>query len=274
MPAASRLAVLAAALGALASLPLPAATFTFQADRMETVLAKGRERTLLSGNAWVKTEENEIRADYMELTGADFQFIRCRGAVRVVNAEKGLQLESQELYYDRQAKVLRINGSVVMVDRKNELVVKGGFLEHWEGKDQTVIQIAVRILKKDLVCRAEYARYLRPENRLELSGMPVVNRKGDEYRALKIFVDLDKDTIRMEGDIRGRVTSEGQEEGAGAEPAGEAVPGGTQKEGGEAPPAPQGGPAGSGGEAPPAPGAKPDGEAVRGGTPEVGGGAP
>jgi lipopolysaccharide export system protein LptA len=248
MPAASRLAALAAALGALASLPLPAATFTFQADRMETVLAKGRERTLLSGNAWVKTEENEIRADYMELTGADFQFIRCRGAVRVVNAEKGLELDSQELYYDRQAKVLRINGSVVMVDRKNELVVKGGFLEHWEGSDQTVIQIAVRILKKDLVCRAEYARYLRPENRLELSGMPVVNRKGDEYRALKIFVDLDKDTIRMEGDIRGRVTSEGQEEGTGAEPAGEAAQDG-------------------GGEAPPTPKAKPAGEAAQGGSP-------
>jgi lipopolysaccharide export system protein LptA len=226
--AASRLALASALCAALAALPLPAATFTFQADRMETVLAKGRERTLLSGNAWVKTEEDEIHADYMELTGTDFQFIHCRGAVRVVNAEKGLELESQELFYDRKAKVLRINGSVVMVDRKNELVVKGGFLEHWEGSEQTVIQIAVRILKKDLVCRAEYARYLRQENRLELSGMPVVNRKGDEYRALKIFVDLDKDAIRMEGDIRGRVTSEGGEGEAGAQPA-------------EAPPAPQGG---------------------------------
>jgi lipopolysaccharide export system protein LptA len=248
-------AALASALAALAALPLPAATFTFQADRMETVLAKGRERTLLSGNAWVKTEQDEIHADYMELTGTDFQFIRCRGAVRVLNAEKGLELESQELYYDRKAKVLRINGSVVMVDRKNELVVKGGFLEHWEDSEQTVIQIAVRILKKDLVCRAEYARYLRQENRLELSGLPVVNRKGDEYRALKIFVDLDKDAIRMEGDIRGRVTSEGGEgeAGAGTQPAGESgapapegQPAGQQPEG-KAPPAPETPPAPPGG---------------------------
>jgi len=216
----------AALLGVLAALPLPAASFTFRADSMETVLAKGRERTLLTGHAVVLTEENEIRADFMELTGSDFQFIRCRGGVRVVNADKGIELDSQELYYDRQAKVLRINGTVLMVDRKNELVVKGGFLEHWETSEQTVIQIAVRILKKDLVCRAEYARYLRPENRLELSGMPVVNRKGDEYRALKIFVDLDKDTIRMEGDIRGRVTSEGEgeEAGQGSPPEQPAVP--------------------------------------------------
>ena len=53
----------AALLGTLAALPLPAASFTFRADSMETVLAKGRERTLLSGNARVKTEDNEIRAD-------------------------------------------------------------------------------------------------------------------------------------------------------------------------------------------------------------------
>lgn len=241
MRTARRLAA-SAALGMLLALPLAAGSFTFRADSMETVLAKGRERTLLSGNAWVRTEDNEIRADYMELTGADFQFIRCRGTVRVVNEQKGLELDSQELYYDRQAKVLRINGSVVMVDRKNELVVKGGFLEHWEQSEQTVIQIAVRILKKDLVCRAEYARYLRPESRLELAGMPVVNRKGDEYRALKIFVDLDKDTIRMEGDIRGRVTSEGGSE-EGAEDGG---PGGSQQDG-----APEAGAQGEGGAPPP-----------------------
>ena len=252
MRAVRRLA--AVLLGTLLAGPLAASSFTFRADSMETILAKGRERTLLTGHALVRTEENEIRADFMELTGSDFQFIRCRGGVRVVNADKGIELDSQELYYDRKARVLRINGTVVMVDRKNELVVKGGFLEHWEQSEETIIQIAVRILKKDLVCRAEYARYLRPENRLELSGMPVVNRKGDEYRALKIFVDLDKDTIRMEGDIRGRVTSEGGE---------------AEKEQPAAPeqPAPEANPGGEAG-----PGAKPGMDA--GGPPDAGGGAP
>ena len=197
---------------ALNMLRAAADTFTFSGHSMETVLAKGKERTLLTGEAFVRTEDNEISADSMELYGSDFRYILCRGRVRVVNAQKGLELSSQELFYDRKDKVLRVNGAVVMVDKKNELVVKGGFLEHWERTEETVIQIAVRILKKDLVCRSEHARYLRPESRLELSGMPVVNRKGDEYRALKIFVDLDKDTIRMEGEIRGKVVSEEKEE--------------------------------------------------------------
>jgi len=182
---------------------------------METVLAKGKERTILTGNAEVQTEDNLIRADRVELYGEEFRYVTCEGNVRIVNEQKGIDVTCEQLFYNRQEKVVRVRGKVVMLDKKNEVVVKGGFLENWEESDETVVQIGVRILKEDLVCRAEYARYLRNEEKLELSGMPVVNWKGDEYRALKIFIDLNTDTIRLEGDIRGKVHSDlGESEGA------------------------------------------------------------
>jgi lipopolysaccharide export system protein LptA len=175
---------------------------------METVLAKGKERTVLSGNAEVQTEDNLIRADRVELYGEDFQYVSCEGNVRIVNEQKGIKVTCQRLFYNREEKVVRVRGNVIMLDEQNEVVVKGGYLENWEDSDETVVQIGVRILKEDLVCRAEYARYQRSEDKLELSGMPVVNWKGDEYRALKIYIDLNTDTIRLEGDIRGKVRSE------------------------------------------------------------------
>lgn len=182
---------------------------------METVLAKGKERTILTGNAEVQTEDNLIRADRVELYGEEFRYVTCEGNVRIVNEQKGIDVTCEQLFYNRQEKVVRVRGKVVMLDKKNEVVVKGGFLENWEESDETVVQIGVRILKEDLVCRAEYARYLRNEEKLELSGMPVVNWKGDEYRARKIFIDLNTDTIRLEGDIRGKVRSDlGESEGA------------------------------------------------------------
>lgn len=190
---------------------------------METVLAKGRERTVLTGNAEVQTEDNLIQADRLELYGDDFRYLSCRGNVKVSNDQKGIELTCDELYYNRKEKFIRVNGKVVMLDKKNEVVVKGGFLETWEQSDETMVQVGVRILKKDLVCRAEFARYLRADEKLELSGMPVVNWKGDEYRALKIYIDLATDTIRLEGDIRGKVTSE-REEGSQDKSASEAGP--------------------------------------------------
>jgi len=175
---------------------------------METVLAKGKERTVLSGNAEVQTEDNLIRADRVELYGEDFRYVACEGNVLIVNEQKGIQVTCQRLFYNREEKVVRVRGNVIMLDEQNEVVVKGGYLENWEDSDETLVQIGVRILKEDLVCRAEYARYQRSEDKLELSGMPVVNWKGDEYRALKIYIDLNTDTIRLEGDIRGKVRSE------------------------------------------------------------------
>ncbi len=205
----------------LISLSLFSDTFSFSADSMETVLAGGKERTVLSGNARVVSEDNNILADRIELFGDDFRYLRCKGRVSIVNKKRGLELTSQELFYNRDDKVVRANGNVIMIDKENEMVVKGGFLEDWEEREETLVQIGVRILKEDLVCRSEFARYLRAEDKLELSGMPVVTWKGDEYRALKIFIDLDNDTIRLEGDVQGKVSIEEEgeepEEGGGQE---------------------------------------------------------
>ena len=183
-------------------------TFSFRGDSMKTVLAKGKEETILSGNVEITTEDNHITADRVELYGKNFVYARFAGHVVVVNAKKGIRLVCNNLFYDRERKVLRVNGYAEMEDKKNEVVVKGGFLEDWEDKEVTIIQIGVRILKKDMVCRSEFAKYLRKEKKLELSGMPVVYWKGDEYRAVKIYIDLDKNEITLEGEIKGTLTGE------------------------------------------------------------------
>ena len=58
------------------------------------------------------------------------------------------------------------------------------------------------------MCRSEFARYNRNDDILELTGMPVVFWKNDEYRALRIIVDLDKDEITLEGKVSGSIFSE------------------------------------------------------------------
>jgi lipopolysaccharide export system protein LptA len=73
--------------------------------------------------------------------------------------------------------------------------------------------VGVRILREDMVSRSQMARYFRDDNRLELSGMPVVEWKGDTYRATRIRVNLDDDTIQLEGDVEAEVGYTEKEEG-------------------------------------------------------------
>jgi len=185
--------------------------FHFSGNRVQTIFAKGKERTLLTGNARVVSDDNYITAHSIELFGKDNTYILCTGNVRLINTEKGIDVTCEKMFYDRKLKKSRMQGNAVMVDRENEIVVKGGFIEDNEEQEITIIQIGVRILKEDMVCRSEFARYLRKEEKLELSGMPIVHWKGDEYRASKIYIDLDKDEITLEGDVSGELTSEDEE---------------------------------------------------------------
>ncbi len=215
---ASRL-ILPALCALLAALPLPADTFTYAGDSMSTSLAAGSEHAVLRGNARVETEDMRITASEIELFGKDFIYALCRGSVHMVDAKRGIELTSSELFYNRRDKIARVTGSAVMSDLKNEMVVKGGFMEDRDSEGLTVVQIGVRILKKDLVCRAEFARYWRERKVLELSGMPVVTRRGDTYQAARIVVDLDTEEMTFEGEVKGSLETpddEGQQDGAGA----------------------------------------------------------
>lgn len=191
--------------------------FSFSADRTEAVLAKGKERTLLTGRAVIETEDTRIHADRVELYGEDFRFALCSGNIIVEDQTQGFNLQTENLYFDRERELLRVEGYYEMEDQKNSLVVKGFFLENRGEENQFVIQIGVRILKMDddgeMVCRSEYAFFDRDNDTLELSGSPKVTWKGDDYEASRISINLETDEITLEGQVSGTIESTGEDGG-------------------------------------------------------------
>gem|GEM_PF-1622842 len=206
-------------------LPLQADTFTYSGDSASTILAEGSQHALLTGNARVDTQDLRITADSIELFGKDFIYAQCHGNVRVVDAKRGLDLSSQELFYDRSRKIARIKGNAVMADLKNEMVVRGGFIEDNDLEKITIVQIGVRIFKKDITCKAEFAKYWRDKKTLELSGLPWVSKGSDVYQAARITVNLDTEDISLEGDVQGTIKTGTNEPAKDNAPADSAVPG-------------------------------------------------
>ena len=190
--------------------------FSFSADRTEAVLSQGKERTVLTGSARVETGKTVINADKIELYGDDFRFVVCTGSIVVRDEEQGFILYSRNLFFDRERELTRVQGYTEMLDQKHSMVVKGSYLENLGDENISIIQIGVRILKEDedgstMVCRAEYALYNRDTDLLELSGMPRVTWKGDEYAASRISINLETDEITMEGKVSGTIYSETEE---------------------------------------------------------------
>jgi lipopolysaccharide export system protein LptA len=199
----------------VAAAAFPAEAIKFASDTLNVRAAAGGEHALLNGHAWVQSQDLRITADSIELFGADYIYAQCHGTVRVVDSKRGLDLTSQELFYDRDRKIARIKGNAVMYDLKNEMTVKGGFIEDRDNEQITLIQIGVRIFKKDIVCRAEFARYRRDTKILELSGMPWVSKAGDIYQAARITVNLDTEEITLEGSVQGTIEDKGKGKAGG-----------------------------------------------------------
>ena len=196
----------------LLPLPLFGENYKFTSDYLKSVMAEGREVTLLEGKVEISSETKVIQSDKAELLGKNFSLFQCQGDVQVQDLENDFTLTSQVFLYDNDKKIIRINGPSVMEDRKNELIIKSGYMENREEENIIFLQIAVRILKEDLACRSEFAVYYRDQNLLELTGLPVVFRNEDVFRASRITVNLDTDEIKMEGDVQGSLLSEDNSE--------------------------------------------------------------
>ncbi|MDR0409481.1 MAG: hypothetical protein LBH18_03690 [Spirochaetaceae bacterium] len=180
-------------------------TFTFKADRMNGNKATGKEVTILTGNAEVRSDNLLLKADRIELIGSDNNIIECSGSVWGNQEEKEIFFRSDRMIYDRDKKIAHLEGNSTLEDKRNEIVARGRYIEYDENAEITVFQISVRLFKDNMVCRSEYAVYRREEQLLDLSGFPVVYKKSDEFRADRIRVDLDTDDVIMEGAVSGSI---------------------------------------------------------------------
>lgn len=197
-------------------------SFTFSADSVKSVLAKGKERTSLSGKARVKSDTINITADAIEISGSGYSTLVCKGNVEADDQKNGIHLSAPALTYDRTHSIALLEGPSVLEDSKNKVVMKANWIQDDGDKGITVAQVNVRILKDGLACRSEYVVYRRANHVLELSGAPRVVRNGDEYRATRMVVNTETEEIILEGAVAGSVHSEDSKPKAATGVSGEA----------------------------------------------------
>ncbi len=208
--------LMAALLACLVFTPSAAAeTWTFSAR--EVSAGQGKTPTVLRGSAIVRSDTLDIQADVLELSGDDFSRITGSGGVYLKDNEKDITVTCRRFEYDREAKVIYFRNLVELVDEEQNLVLRCESMDLLEEEDLVIMQVAVRLIQDDTICRGESATFQRKENLLEISGNPVVWREDDEYRANRITVNLDTDDIVMDGAVSGALTTEDEsqpEEGA------------------------------------------------------------
>ncbi|MCE5255877.1 MAG: hypothetical protein LLF89_03430 [Spirochaetaceae bacterium] len=182
-------------------------TITFTAKRMESIIAKGKEKTILIGSAIVNTGTIQVTADRIELFGKDYNEMLCLGNVTVKDDSKGFLLKAANVAYTRDTEVGIAQNQVQIDDSKNSLLLKAEWVQFDQKQSILVARIAVHILKEDFAVRAEYARYNRNDESLQVSGTPVALNSDGRLSADYMSGKADLNDLAMSGDVSGTITT-------------------------------------------------------------------
>jgi lipopolysaccharide export system protein LptA len=188
-------------------LALQGETYSFSGDSSFSVMRAGEEVTTIEGDVSILSKSKEIYADSISISGLEEPEFSGNGNVRVKDLDKNFDMKAQEFTYSSSGGILRAKGDVRMEDGENDLFIRCQILSVQEEKNQVVMEIGVRLFKDDIICRSQYALYIREENLLELTGSPIVYKGDDLYRADRIRVNLETDEITMTGRIEGSLLS-------------------------------------------------------------------
>ena len=183
---------------------------TFSGGTSSVVLRDGRESVVLSDGATVKVDTMTITADTITLSGNDWRYVSCTGNASVTDESRGIAIRTSAIWYDRSEERILISSWYEIDDTENEVSATGASLEYLLDDEKLQLDKDVTLLKNTedsgiMRCHAESVIFSRGENILQLRGAASVDWDGDSYAAEVISVDLDTDSISLDGRIRGTI---------------------------------------------------------------------
>jgi lipopolysaccharide export system protein LptA len=188
---------------------LLAEEISFSGGSTSMHMQQGFETITLSEGASIVSGSLRLEADTIILTGDSFRYATCTGSVFLFDEERGLTLQSQNLYYDRQEELILIDGYLELDDTTNEVIASAFHLEFTLDDGVVLLQVQVRLFKHTdsgvMACKADSLRFNREKQLLNLEGNATIDWDKDLYQAQKITVDLTTEAITMEGSIKGVV---------------------------------------------------------------------
>lgn len=179
---------------------------TFSAGKMKGSTGSRTEYTKLEKNASIKAGSLQIFADEIELNGEDYRYITASSSVRGKDSDSGLDFNCAKLYYDRETKIVLLEGQVKLVDLINNVKASAELIEFNQNTDVAIMQIGVEILSEESVCTSALAVYRKKEKIVELTGQPKVVRGDDIFQAQTITLDVQTEEITLDGKVRGTVS--------------------------------------------------------------------
>ena len=184
-------------------------TISFSGGESVLIMREGEKSVSLKNEAVVTTGSIHINADEMTLSGDNWKTISAKGDINISDAERGIEINTESIWFDREDEVLVISSWFEIDDTKEELYAQAGSLNYDMKNEKLEMGMQVTLFKiaegEVMKCTSESVTYDKTSGLLTLKGGAYVVWKGDEYRAQIITVDTKDNTITLSGRIKGTI---------------------------------------------------------------------
>ncbi len=202
--------IILALAAAMAAGALNADSISFSGGESSIVLRNGRESVVLSDGASVTVGTMSINADSITLSGDGWRYVTCSGHASVVDEERGISILTSSIWYDRTDERILISSWYEVNDTENGVTATGASMEYLLSEERLQLDKDVTLLRDTedngiMRCNAESVIFSRGSNTLQMRGSASVVWGGDRYEAEVISVDLDTESITLDGRIRGTI---------------------------------------------------------------------
>lgn len=186
-----------------------ASDLSFSGGKSSLSLKEGKEEVVLSDGAYVAVDDIRIESNKIILKRSGWTEVTCEGKTVIEDLKNMLEIRCSGLWFDRNEERILVSGWFEIDDSKNELSATGSSLEFDMKAERLIIDKDVTLLKITdtgvMKCKAESVIFDRANQKLSLRGNASVIWNGDEYYAEAISVNLETETISLDGRIKGSI---------------------------------------------------------------------
>ena len=192
------------------SLPLLfSESISFSGGESRLVMREGEKSVTLKNGAEVTTGSLFIKAEEMSLSVDDWKTISAKGDISLRDNERGIEINTESLWFDREDELLVISSWFEIDDTTEELYAQAGSLRYDMKNEKLEMGMQVTLFKiadgEVMKCTSESVIYDKSSGMLTLKGGAKVVWKGDNYEAQIITVDTNDNTISLSGRIKGTI---------------------------------------------------------------------
>ena len=122
-------------------------TISFSGGESVLIMREGEKSVSLKNEAIVTTGSIHINADEMTLSGDNWKTISAKGDINISDAERGIEINTESIWFDREDEILVISSWFEIDDTKEELYAQAGSLNYDMKNEKLEMGMQVTLFK-------------------------------------------------------------------------------------------------------------------------------